>query len=97
MKCQLSSGPQGLHSNSRRHTEQQQGQGEGQPAQTGGGRDVGTQGGPGALHMFWTQSEGQNLKEASTNGPVSQETFPATSPASGATLLSTLPLLTLKY
>ncbi|XP_019504375.1 PREDICTED: zinc finger protein 598 isoform X1 [Hipposideros armiger] len=38
-----------------------------------------------------TQGEGQGPKEASTNGSVSQEAFPATSPAAGATLQSTLP------
>ncbi|XP_036082115.1 E3 ubiquitin-protein ligase ZNF598 isoform X1 [Rousettus aegyptiacus] len=43
-----------------------------------------------------TQGEGPGPKEASTNGPVSQETFPTTSPASGATLPSTLLPPTLK-
>ncbi|XP_074179272.1 E3 ubiquitin-protein ligase ZNF598 isoform X4 [Rhinolophus sinicus] len=38
-----------------------------------------------------TQGEGPGTKEASANGPVSQEAFPATSPAAAATLQSTLP------
>ncbi|CAD7683402.1 unnamed protein product [Nyctereutes procyonoides] len=38
-----------------------------------------------------TQGEGPGLKEASPNGPVSQEGLPTTSPATGATLPSTLP------
>ncbi|XP_032957800.1 E3 ubiquitin-protein ligase ZNF598 isoform X1 [Rhinolophus ferrumequinum] len=38
-----------------------------------------------------TQGEGPGPKEASANGPVSQEAFPATSPAAAATLQSTLP------
>ncbi|XP_057551231.1 E3 ubiquitin-protein ligase ZNF598 isoform X2 [Hippopotamus amphibius kiboko] len=38
-----------------------------------------------------TQGEGPGPREASTNGPVSQEAFPATSPAAGATLPSALP------
>uniref|UniRef100_A0A673VQA6 Zinc finger protein 598 n=1 Tax=Suricata suricatta TaxID=37032 RepID=A0A673VQA6_SURSU len=38
-----------------------------------------------------TQGEGPGPKEASANGPVSQEALPAASPAAGATLPSTLP------
>uniref|UniRef100_A0A8I3P283 Zinc finger protein 598, E3 ubiquitin ligase n=1 Tax=Canis lupus familiaris TaxID=9615 RepID=A0A8I3P283_CANLF len=38
-----------------------------------------------------TQGEGPGLKEASPNDPVSQEGLPTTSPATGATLPSTLP------
>uniref|UniRef100_A0A8D1X4S7 RING-type E3 ubiquitin transferase n=1 Tax=Sus scrofa TaxID=9823 RepID=A0A8D1X4S7_PIG len=43
-----------------------------------------------------TQGEGPGAKEASTNGPVSQEAFSASGPAAGATLPSALPHLTPK-
>ncbi|XP_016063468.1 PREDICTED: zinc finger protein 598, partial [Miniopterus natalensis] len=50
----------------------------------------------GPRRLLQTQGEGPGPKEASTNGPVSQEALPATSSAAGATLLSTLPPLTSK-
>ncbi|XP_030704261.1 E3 ubiquitin-protein ligase ZNF598 isoform X2 [Globicephala melas] len=39
----------------------------------------------------WTQGEGPGSKEASINGPVSQEALPATGSAAGATFPSALP------
>ncbi|XP_054445375.1 E3 ubiquitin-protein ligase ZNF598 isoform X2 [Pteronotus mesoamericanus] len=44
----------------------------------------------GPRRLLRTQGEGQGPKEGSTDGPLSQEAFPTTSPAAGATLLSTL-------
>lgn len=44
----------------------------------------------GPRRLLRAQGEGPGPKEASTDGPISQEAFPASNPAAGATLLSTL-------
>lgn len=50
----------------------------------------------GPRRLLRTQGEGPGPKEASTNGPLSQEAFPANISAAGATHLSTLPPSTSK-
>lgn len=50
----------------------------------------------GARRLLRTQGEGPGPKEASTNGPLNQEAFPANSSAAGSTHLSTLPPSTSK-